>query len=233
MGSVDAWNEGGITWIRLDDGKANVLSVETLSQVEAAFCEAEERSDAVVLTGRPGIFSAGFDLEVLAGGLVRSLDMIMAGFRLTHRMLSFPRPVIVGCTGHSLAMGAFLLLAADHRIGIAGSYRIAVNEVAMGMTMPRTALEIMRYRLTPSAFHQAAALSQVFGPEPAAVAGFLDEVVEASELDGRVAAVAKTVRELDERAHRETKRRARAGALANVEAAIEADRAEFLELLTR
>jgi enoyl-CoA hydratase len=187
----------------------------------------------VVLTGRSGIFTAGFDLEVLAAGLETSLEMIMSGFRFLHRVLSFPRPVVVGCTGHSLALGAFILLVADHRIGVAGNFRIAANEVAMGMIMPRTALEVMRFRLTPSAFHQAAALSHDFGPVSAVAAGFLDEIVDEDELDSRLLAIAKSLGGLDARAHRLTKRRARAEALSRVEAAIEADRAGYLKLLAR
>src|SRR5580704_5251083 len=122
MESVGIRSDCGITRIELDDGRANVLSVETLVAIEAGFYEAEERRDVVVLTGRSGIFTAGFDLEVLAAGLETSLEMIMSGFRFLHRVLSFPRPVVVGCTGHSLALGAFILLVADHRIGVAGNF---------------------------------------------------------------------------------------------------------------
>jgi enoyl-CoA hydratase len=233
MESVGVRSGSGITRIRLDDGRANVLSVDTLFLIEAAFYEAEERRDVVVLTGRSGIFTAGFDLKVLATGLETSLEMIMAGFRLLHRVLSFPRPVVIGCTGHSLALGAFLLLVADYRIGVAGNFRIAANEVAMGMIMPRTALEVMRYRLTPSAFHRAAALSHVFGPESAIGAGFLDELVDEDEFDSRLLAIAESLGDLDERAHSETKRRARAEVVVSVEMAIEADRAEYLKLLAR
>ena len=90
--------------------------------------------------------------------------MLRAGFELAERMLSFPMPVVIACTGHAVAMGVFLVLSGDYRIGVAGRYKITANEVAIGLTLPRAAIEICRQRLTPAHFSRATVLAEVFPP---------------------------------------------------------------------
>jgi enoyl-CoA hydratase len=231
MTSVDVANNAGITTVHVDDGKANALTVELLGAIEAALVEAEQRGDVVAIWGRPGMFSGGFDLKVLARGMDQSVDMVMAGFRLARHLLTYPRPVVVGCTGHAVAMGAFLLLAADHRVGIRGDARITVNEVAIGMTMPHTPLVLMEHRLTPAARHQAAALARAFDPLEAVAAGFLDELVDPADIDEHVMAVAERLAKLHRRAHRETKQRLRKVEVTSLDAALEADTADFLDII--
>ena len=120
------------------------------------------------------MFSGGFDLKVLQAGGDEAVGMLRGGFALAHRVLSFPRPVIAACTGHAVAMGAFLLLSTDHRVGADGPFRIVANEVAIGLTMPHSALAILRWRLSPPAFDRAVLLSETFDPPSAVGAGFLD-----------------------------------------------------------
>jgi len=158
--------------------------------------------------------------------------LLRTGFELSHRMLSFPRPVVVACTGHAIAMGAFLLLSGDHRIGVAGGdHKITANEVALGLTMPRAAIEICRQRLTRAHFDRAVILAEVFTPDAAVAAGFLDAVVSAPELLGAAKRRAAELMRLDPAAHAATKLRAREGTLAALAAATEADDAEFRAVL--
>jgi len=224
--------DGGVATIAMDDGKANALSPEMLASLDAALDQAERDGAVVLLHGRDGMFSAGFDLRVLGGGGEAAVQMLRAGFELSYRMLSFPRPIVVACTGHAIAMGAFLLLSADHRIGISGGgdgevggvgHRIVVNEVAIGLTLPRAAVEICRQRLAPAHFTRAVTLAEEHTPEQAVVAGFLDEVVPAAELHRTASAVAGRLATLDPTAHAATKRRAAEPALTALRAAIEAD----------
>src|SRR6185312_6230463 len=112
--------------------------------------------------GRAGVFSAGFDLKVLRAGGPNARTMLRAGFELAERMLSFPMPVVIACTGHAVAMGVFLVLSGDYRIGVAGRYKITANEVAIGITLPRAAIEICRQRLTPAHFSRATVPAEVF-----------------------------------------------------------------------
>ena len=188
--------EGGIAWITLDDGKVNALSTALLGELGEALAAAERAGAVVVLQGREGIFSAGFDLRTFQRGLEASVEMVRAGARLVERLLAFPRPVLTVCTGHAYPMGAFLMLSADVRFGLAGPWRIGMNEVAIGMTVPRFALELARHRLTPPGFARITSAA-MFAPEEALRLGYLDRVLEADRLAEAVREEATRLRALD------------------------------------
>jgi len=213
----------GIATIAMDDGKVNVLSLGMLSEVNSALDRAEGDGAVVVLTGREGVFSAGVDLRVLTAGGTEAADMLRGGFELARRLLSFPRPIVIACPGHAVAMGVFLLLSGDYRVGTQGAYRITANEVAIGLPMPETAIEICRQRLGPMYFNRAVINAEIFTPDAAVTAGFLDQVVSSSELPATARAAAVQLATLDIAAHAATKLRARSQALEAIARAIEAD----------
>ena len=215
--------DGGIATIGMDDGKVNALSPQLLAEVGAAFDRAEADRAVVLLTGRDGVFSAGFDLTVLRAGGADALGMVRAGFELAARMLSFPAPVVIACPGHAVAMGVFLLLSGDYRIGVTGPYTFRANEVALGLTMPHPAIEILRQRLTPACFTRATVLAEPFSPDTAVDAGFLDRVVEPERLQEVARGTAEGLLALDQAAHAATKLRAREQTLGAIRAGIEAD----------
>jgi enoyl-CoA hydratase len=198
-----------------------------LAALHGALDDAAAQGAVVLLTGRPGILSGGFALPVLMGGGPEALAMLRAGFDLAARLLAFPRPVVVACPGHAIAMGVFLLLAGDVRLGARGPFRLVANEVAIGLTMPRAAVELCRQRLTPAAFSRAVLLSETFGPDDAVAAGFLDRLVEPAALDDAAHAAATALTRLDAAAHAATKARARADTLRALHDAIAADFAEL------
>jgi enoyl-CoA hydratase len=222
--------EEGIATITMDDGKRNALSAQMFAELNAAFDRALAEKVPVILTGRAETLSAGFDLKVMMAGGPDAANMVLAGFELGERLLGFPTPVVVACNGNAIAMGAFLLLSTDYRIGTAGPYRIVANEVAIGITMPHFAVEICRQRLAPSHYHRAVIQSEAYDPEQAVVAGWLDRVVPAAELmDAAVAKVGELLK-LNAAAHAATKLRARKIALAAVHEAIENDRTDFKKI---
>jgi enoyl-CoA hydratase len=223
--------DGPVATITMDDGKVNVLSLAMQQELNTALHRAAADEAVVVLTGRPGRFSAGFDLGVLTAGGPDARAMLRGGYELAARLFSFPSPVVIACTGHALAMGSFLLLAADYRIGAAGTYKIGANEVAIGLTMPATAIELCRQRLTPPYLHRAVNNAEIFTPETAIAAGWLDRVVPAEELATAAAAKATELAGLNRPAHTATKLRLRAAALTSINAAIEADDAAVAQLL--
>ncbi len=215
--------EDSVATITMDDGKVNVLSHPMITEVNAALDQAAADGAVVVLTGRDGVFSAGFDLKVLRAGGPESVAMVRGGFELAERVLSFPMPVVVACTGHAFAMGAFLLLSGDYLVGVAGPYKLSANEVAIGIAVPRTGVEVLRQRLAPAAFNRAVMLAEVFSPDDAVEAGFLDRVVPASDVHGVARSIAVALAALDMAAHAETKRRARSNTLRAIHAAIAGD----------
>ena len=219
--------KAGIAHIKMDDGKVNALSHRTFADLNRAFDQAEHDRAIVVLTGRSGVFSAGFELPVLRGGGEPARTLLISGFTLAERLLSFPMPIVVACSGHALAMGVFLVLAGDYRIGADGAFKIGANEVAIGMTVPYFAIEICRQRLTPAHFNRATILAEIFSPTDAVAAGFLDRVVPASELDLAADTLALQLAKLDLPSLTATKVRARAQTLKVIRAAIEADDENF------
>jgi enoyl-CoA hydratase len=218
---------GDVAVVTLDDGKVNVMSPAMQHEVHAALDRATADGAVVVLAGRPGVFSAGFDLATLRAGGRESVDMVEGGFDLAARVLAFPAPVVVACTGHAVAMGLFLLLSGDYRVGGTGAYRLTANEVAIGLTLPHAATEVVRQRLTPAAFDRATILAEAFAPDAAVAAGILDRVVEPSRVLAVAVDTAEMLSLLDRQAHAATKLRARRPALDAVRDAIARDKAEF------
>jgi enoyl-CoA hydratase/carnithine racemase len=203
--------EDGVATITLDDGKVNALSPEMLGSIGEGLDRAEADEAVVVMTGRERTFSAGFDLK--------SEDwpkMLTAGARTSERMLSFPRPIVIACNGNALAMGAFLLLSADHRVGARGDFKIGLNEVAIGLTLPYFGIALARHRLTRPAFDRCAVTGVIVGPDEARDAGFLDEVVDPGDVLEAARVAAERLRGIDMNAHHATKLRIRADALAGL-----------------
>ena len=212
-----------VATITMDDGKVNVMSVAMLSALNGALDKAVADRAVVVLTGRQGMFSAGFDLKTLTAGGPDAQRMVTMGFELAYRMLSFPTPIVVACSGHAIAMGVFLVLAGDYRIGADGPFKIGANEVAIGITMPHFGVEICRQRLAPAHFNRAVIFSEMYSPTDAVPAGFLDRVVPAAELQNEAQKFAAALTKLNMTAHAASKLRLRDQTLKAIRAALEAD----------
>lgn len=222
-----------VATITMDDGKVNALSPAMQAEINAALDQAAGGAaagevKAVVLAGNSKVFSGGFDLSVFSSGdVAATLGMLAGGFELSVRCLSFPVPVIMAATGHAIAMGSFLLLSGDHRVGSVTS-RCQANEVKIGMTLPNAAIEIMRMRLTRAAFQRGIAMAAVFTGDAAIAGGWLDEVVEADAVLSRAQEVAaEAAATLNTGAHVASKLKARAEALTAIRAGIDGLAQEF------
>jgi enoyl-CoA hydratase len=212
-----------VATLTMDDGKRNALSPAMFDEIYTALERAEQEGAAVVITGRDGVFSAGFDLKVMKAGGVQAVKMLRAGYGLTARLLSFPTPVVIASPGHAYAMGAFMLLSGDYRFGVPGPYTYVANEVAIGLPMPRVACEVLRLRLNPAARERAVTLSEPFSPEQALEAGFIDALVPAEQLLDTARDKAVALLELDSEAHALSKKRLRAETLRKIRATLPLD----------
>jgi len=215
---------GPVGTIVMDDGKANVMSVAMLNALHAAFDQAERDKTVVILKARGKHFSGGFDLSVFAKGSAEDqYRMVKAGAELALRILSFPTPVVAACHGNAYPMGAFLIMSSDHRIAAEGDYRIGMNEVAIGLTVPRFAIEIARQRLTPAYFSRVVMTGEMFGPVEAVTAGFFDRVVPAEALERAAEETAQALSTLNMTSHAATKARARGAVIRMIRAMIDED----------
>jgi len=212
----------GISVIALNDGKANIMSPAMLDRLSDVLDAAERNGGPVVLRSAvPGVFSAGFDLSVFKSGDRTALqDMVRKGAELAARLLEFPYPVIGLLEGHAYPMGAFLLLACDARIAARSPLRIGLNEVAIGIVPPAFAIELARSRLHPAWLNRTVVLGEMFGPDDACRAGFVDIVVRPEDLETTLAKTLQSVRDIDPAAHRAAKKKLRGPVAAAIRQAI-------------
>ena len=207
-----------------DDGKANSISQELLTELNDALDQADrDEVKALILTGRPGFFSAGFDLKELGAGGDATRTLVRGGAELLVRLYGSPIPVAAACTGHALGMGALLLLASDIRWGSPGPYKIALNETAIGMQLPTFASELALARLSKRHLQRSGLLAEVYGPESAADAGFLDKVCAEGALDDEIAAEAVRLAAQGGRHFSITKRRLREETIDRIRASFDSE----------
>lgn len=213
----------GVATIVINNGKANALSHQVFEQLNKALDQAEQDKAVVILTGQPGIFSAGYDLKEMQKGMNEAAALVAVGSTLTRRLAAFPFPVIGACSGHAIAKGAFIMLSVDYRLGIEGSFKLGLNEVAIGMTMHHAGIEIARHRLAPAHFYRSVINAEIYSPEGAVAAGYLDEVVAPDQLLTRANELAQGFRKLNMRAHAQTKLKTKAGYLELLDLSIKKD----------
>ncbi len=187
--TVDIQND--IALIRMDDGKANAINFDMLSSLNAALDKAEAEAKAIVLAGRDGRFSGGFDLNAFASlgsdGVYKLLD---GGAELLLRLYGGKLPVVAACTGHAIAMGVFILNACDTRVGAAGAYKIGANEAITGMQLPIFAMELSRDRLNPTHLTRATVQGFIYDPAGAVEAGYLDMTVPIEKVEATAMGIA-------------------------------------------
>lgn len=213
-----------IAVVTLDDGKANAISHSLIEATHRHLDRAEQEAAAVLIVGRPGRFSAGFDLSVMTGSQEGVRDLVTAGAELLLRLYEFPLPTVAACTGHAVAAGALILLSVDQRVGADVDAKIGLTEVSIGMTLPIFGVELARQRLaSPREFERATLGAQLYDPSAAAEVGFLDRVVPAEHLHEKAVDDARSLAALDRAAYRATKVRARGPMIDYVRSTLEAD----------
>jgi len=210
MDFVTSEIQDGICVLRLDHGKPNSISKAVADELMSALDEAEKSADAIVLFGKPGMFSAGFDLAAMKEGPAAARAMLKAGAMLLMSIFNHPKPVVIGCGGHAIAMGAFITMAGDERIGAEGDFKIGMNETAIGMTLPTFGFELARSRLSKRHFDRAVVHSTIYDPAGAVDVGILDRLVSPDRLEAECLEAAIRLATLKQPAFRNNKRIAHA-----------------------
>lgn len=204
MITTERAGDDNVLLLRLDDGKANALTADGIAELRGHIdaAAADESIAAVVVAGREGRFSGGFDLGVMRGDDVQAvLDLVADGGELVAHAFDAPIPVIAACTGHAVAAGALFLLGCDIRVGAEGNFKIGLNEVAIGMVVPDWALTIAADRLSKRHIQRCIANARLLDPSEACDAGFLDEVVVPDQVVDRAVALAAEFAALDPNAY--------------------------------
>jgi len=216
-------SEDNFVVITIKNGKANAISHDVIHVLIRSLDKAQQENKVVILTVQNGIFSAGFDLKVMTKSSESAKELVIKGSKLSLRMLSFPQPIIVLCSGHAIAKGAFLLLSSDYRIGVAGDFKIGLNEVMIGMTMHHAGIAIAKARLSEVYLNRSVNNAEIYNPKEAIKAGFLDVIVPEKELLSTAIKVAEMFSKLNKKAHFETKLKVRKTHLKDLEKAIDLD----------
>ncbi|MEO0881588.1 MAG: crotonase/enoyl-CoA hydratase family protein [Pseudomonadota bacterium] len=220
MGLLTLSIENDIAHIHLDDGKANALSFDMIDAINNALDEAEANAKAILFSGRPGRFCAGFDLSVMREDPANAAKLVNAGGHLLLRLFQNKLPTVVACTGHALAAGGMLLLAMDTRIGVRGDFKIGLNETAIGMVLPTFGIELPRARLAQDHFTPAVIQAKPYAPDEAVEAGFLDQAVEADALLDMAATTAGALAQLPQAAYHGNKMLVRKPAIEIIKASL-------------
>ena len=216
--------DDGVATLTLSNGKVNAISPDVIKGFNQALDRAVQDKAIVIITGQPGILSGGYDLKVMTASPESALSLVTQGSLLSRRMLSHPYPIIVACPGHAVAKGAFLLLSADYRIGVEGNFTIGLNEVKIGLTMHWVGIETARDRLSKAVFQRSVINAEMFNPQSALEAGFLDAVVAPEELMSAARAMAQQLKTINLKAHARTKLKVRKALLEALDQAIEIDK---------
>ena len=199
-------NDENVSIITLDDGKVNVFSPTMIEEVSNLLDKVPTDKGSLLIVGRPGIFSAGFDLKVLmSGDAEKAVGMLRSGFEMLSRIFSFPRPIVAACSGHAIALGAFLLCSCDYRVGIKGKFQIGANEVRNNMIVPTPILELAKFKLAKNHKQRALLNGEMYSIEDAVAPGYLDEVVEPDKLIETAKAKAKDLATLGHPFYHQTK----------------------------
>jgi enoyl-CoA hydratase len=219
--------DGGVLVCHIDDGKANALSREIIADIAGAVDEAEsdESVTSLVIHGRDGKFSGGFDLNVMRSGDLAALSALVCdGGDLVRRLYGSSVPVVAACTGHAVAAGALMLLGCDVRIGADIDCKIGLNEVAIGMVLPDWAFTIALDRLSKRHLQRSVATARLTNASLAVDVGYLDELAAPSAVLDTAVERAAEMAVLDLRAYAGTVKKLRGGVLAQMETQIAADR---------
>jgi 3,2-trans-enoyl-CoA isomerase len=229
---IEIVERGTVREVRLARPPANALSPELMAALTAALAQAATeaaaavpapasapaasgRVAALVLSGAPGMFSAGLDVPYL-------LTLDRAGIRvmwenlyaLLRTLAASPLPVVAAITGHSPAGGAVLALHCDARVMADGDFRIGLNEVRVGLPLPPVIFAAMRRLVGPREAERMCVSGALVSPAEAARIGLVDEVVPADQVVERAAAIAAELAALPRAAMAETRRLARADLVA-------------------
>lgn len=174
----------GIVELTLDRPPANALDTASVTALRAAHHQAcTDGARAVILTGRPGMFSGGLDVPALLPLPREAIQGFwQAFFELTRALATSPVPVVAAISGHAPAGGAVLAIHCDYRIAARGAFRIGLNEVSVGLPVPDCIMLAFEQVVGRRQAQRLAMTAQLVSPEEALGLGLVDELADPEKL---------------------------------------------------
>jgi enoyl-CoA hydratase/carnithine racemase len=163
--------------LRMDRPPVNALNQDLMEALREALDDAGRNCDAVVISGRPGLFSAGLDVPELLQLDREGIRLMWRGlFTLLETTACSPVPVVAAITGHCPAGGAVLSLFCDYRVMTSGAFKIGLNETQVGLVVPEPIRNALVRLTGPHRAERLVVGGSLLGPEEALEWGMVDSL---------------------------------------------------------
>lgn len=212
---IERLEHGPVRELRIANPPVNALNMALIQRLDAELAvAAEQHVRALVLSGQPGLFSAGLDMrEVVAAAAEPLRRFIDAFFKLQERLARSPIPVVAAITGHCPAGGTVLMLYCDHRVMARGEFRIGLNEVQVGLYPGLTIYRAFERLVGSSRAASLLPRGAMLDPEAALASGLVDELVAPQQVVPRALELATELTSLPPQAYARTRGLVRADLL--------------------
>jgi enoyl-CoA hydratase/carnithine racemase len=205
-------HDHGIREFRLARPPVNALNPALIATLKQAVERAPTNgATALILSGAPGLFSAGLDIPAL---LQLDRDAMRAFWRdffgACAALARSPIPVVAAVTGHSPAGGAVLAIFCDYRVMARGEYRIGLNEVQVGLTVPDCIQAALRRLVGPHRAERLLVQGAMLDADQALASGMVDELTDIDHVITRTLAWLEALLQLPRQAMLATRAMARA-----------------------
>jgi enoyl-CoA hydratase len=228
---MDIERHADIALLRIRGTKANSMTPEIVVQLGTRLGEVlASDAKALVLTGEGKFFSAGLALPSLVGlGRTELRDFMQSFARTMRALFAAPKPVVAAINGHAIAGGTVLALQCDVRIAAAGDQRIGLNEAQLGIALPTSVMEPLRFAIPAKHLTEVALEGRLFHPAEALAVGLVDVVVPPDELEVYAIARARTLGAIPPAAFAATKESVRRPVLEAIDRYEESDAERWLD----
>jgi len=172
-------DHGAIREVRLDRPPANALDPKLVKVLAENLNSAGESAEAVIVSGREGMFSAGFDIPSLAPLDRAQIEHFWRSFlELLRVIANMPVPTVFALTGHAPAGGIVLALFGDYRVMCAGNYKTGLNEVQVGLVVAPVIKNALVRLLGPHPAEKILVPGTMLSADQALDIGLVDELEE-------------------------------------------------------